>query len=275
MPATRPRIGVAPCFFHADPARPIFKGKTLLYLEESLSHWLMREGALPLLLPTAAAPLTVRELLQEVDAVVLQGGADVCPASYGETPLRPEWCGDRVRDEYEIALVRACLELDKPLLGVCRGLQTINVALGGTLCQDIATQRPECAPHRDWEAYDALRHPLRLEPDSWLARLHPGAEAWVNSVHHQCVERLGAGLRVEARAPDGTVEAVRYAPREPDAEPASAAPFVYAVQWHPEFHDPADASLLSGRPLVRMLLQAVEARATPTRALEEGVWLAG
>ncbi|HEX8830997.1 MAG TPA: gamma-glutamyl-gamma-aminobutyrate hydrolase family protein, partial [Longimicrobium sp.] len=162
----RPRIGLAPCFFHADPQRPVFKGKTLLYLEESLSHWLQRAGALPYMLPTPAGGVTAGELLAQVDGLVLQGGSDVCPGSYGEEPLRPEWCGDSVRDAYEIELVRACMAADKPVLGVCRGMQVLNVALGGTLWQDLATQNPACRTHRDWDVYDALSHDIRIDPDS-------------------------------------------------------------------------------------------------------------
>jgi len=258
---TRPRIGVAPCFFHADPQRPIFKGKTLLYLEESLSHWLQRGGALPLMLPTPAAGLDPRELLGEIDGLVLQGGSDVCPGCYGEEPLRPEWGGDSVRDHYEMELVRLCMEADKPVLGVCRGMQVLNVALGGTLWQDLATQKEGCGCHRDWSIYDQLFHDLEIEPGSWMAGFYSdAAAARVNSVHHQGVRELGRGLRVEAvSADDGVVEAVRYDPSG-RASADTASPFAYGVQWHPEFHEPADAALLDGGPILSAFLRAVEAR---------------
>jgi putative glutamine amidotransferase len=258
---TRPRIGLPPCFFHADPQRPVFKGKTLLYLEESLSHWLQRAGALPLMLPTLGGGVTVDELLAEVDGLVLQGGSDVCPGSYGEEPLRPEWCGDPVRDAYEIELVRACIAADKPVLGVCRGMQVMNVALGGTLWQDLVTQNPACRTHRDWDVYDALSHDVRVEPGSWLATWTGDAEARrVNSVHHQGVRTLGRGLRAEAvSVEDGVVEAVRYDP-EGGAAPEEAAPFAYGVQWHPEFQDAADTTLMDGAPVLAAFLRAVNAR---------------
>lgn len=260
MSSARPRIGLAPCFFHADPTRAIFKGKTLLYLEESLAHWLQRAGALPFLLPTPGGEIGVRDLLAEMDGLVLQGGSDVAPGSYGEAPLRPEWAGDAVRDRYEIELVRACLEMEMPVLGVCRGMQVLNVALGGTLYQDIQTQRPECSVHRDWEVYCELRHRVRFEPGSRLSRLYPGQmEATINTVHHQGVRELGQGLAVEARADDGIVEAVRY----------ESAGFVYGVQWHPEFHDPADPELLDGRPILEMFLDAVAARRGESRRSED------
>jgi putative glutamine amidotransferase len=258
---TRPRIGVAPCFFHADPQRPIFKGKTLLYVEESLSHWLQRGGALPFMLPTPAGDVSIDDLLGQVDGLVLQGGSDVCPGCYGEEPLKPEWCGDSVRDQHEIALVRACLQRDVPVLGICRGMQVLNVALGGSLWQDIATQNPQCRTHRDWNVYDQLFHEVRFEPDSWIARLYGGCPGGrVNTVHHQGVRRLGDGLRLEAVSPDdGIVEAVRYDPTD-DGDPDSASPWAYGVQWHPEFQDPADASLLHGTPILAAFLRAVGSR---------------
>jgi putative glutamine amidotransferase len=248
------RIGVASCFFHADPTRPIFKGKTLLYLEQSLAHWLMAGGAVPLLLPTPAAGIRAEDLLGGVDGLVLQGGSDVAPESYGEPPIRPEWAGDRVRDRYETDLVRAAIALSRPVLGICRGLQILNVIFGGTLIQDIATQCPGFLTHREFERYDQLQHDVAVEPDSWLARMYPGrARVRVNTVHHQAVKALGRGLRVEARSvPDGLVEAVRYQPEGPEQR----EPWIYAVQWHPEFQNPADSSLLPTAPLRDRFLEA-------------------
>lgn len=237
-------IGVAPCFFHADPTRPIFKGKTLLYMEEELSHWLIVGGALPHLLPTTTGVVEARDLLEDVDALVLQGGSDLSPTSYGEEPQRPEWKGDAVRDRNETALIRAAMEMDKPVLGVCRGLQMINVALGGTLQQDIIG-------HRDYEKYDKLQHDVTFEPGSLLGQRYGGTGGRVNSVHHQGINRLAPELIVEARAvPDGVIEAVRYA----------GEPFVYAVQWHPEFQKPSDTGLLDTAPLREMFFEAARVR---------------
>ncbi len=107
-------------------------------------------GALALVIPSPDGPtkrgdVTLHDYAAMLDGLVLQGGSDVWPGSYGEEPLKPEWSGDRVRDEYEIALLRAFIDAGKPVLGVCRGLQVINVAFGGTLYQDIATQQPEAS----------------------------------------------------------------------------------------------------------------------------------
>jgi putative glutamine amidotransferase len=256
MPNDPLRIGLASCFFHADPTRPIFKGKTLLYMEESLAHWLMAASAVPQLLPTPAADVGAEDLISGVDALVLQGGTDVAPKSYGETPLRPEWAGDRVRDRYETELVRAAMSLDRPVLGICRGLQMLNVIFGGSLIQDIGTQCPGFLTHREYERYDRLQHDISIEPDSWLAGAYPErARGRVNTVHHQAIKALGRGLKVEARSvPDGLIEAVRY------EAATEKSPWIYAVQWHPEFQDPSDSSLLPTAPLRQLFLEAAMER---------------
>jgi putative glutamine amidotransferase len=258
---SRPRLGVSACFFHADPKRNLFKGKTLLYAEESMLHWLMAGGAVPMLLPRASGALTPADLLEGIDGLVLQGGSDMSPRHYGEEPLRPEWEGDAARDLYEMELVRLSLAADKPVLGICRGAQVLNVALGGTLYQDIESLHPGRRVHRNWEIYDQHGHELEVTPGSALARWYPAAvpgPARVNSVHHQGLNTLGRGLVVEARSiPDGVVEAVRY-------DGGAAGPFAYGVQWHPEFIRPGEPGLLDPQVLLAGFLEQVAAR-TPRR----------
>jgi putative glutamine amidotransferase len=240
------KIGISSCFFHADPQRPIFKGKTLLYLEQSIAQWVMSEGVLAYLIPAPAlgSPVQLPDLAREMDGLVLQGGSDVSPQSYGEQPLRPEWSGDFVRDQYEIALVNAFRAQAKPVLGICRGAQLLNVAFGGTLYQDIPTQVKGAQKHRDWDVYDQNFHSLSLE--GGLRALNADkAVARVNSVHHQAIKDLGQGLKPEAHSvEDGLIEAVR----------AEAGPYLVAVQWHPEFQDPQDPSLFDGKLLLRDFL---------------------
>ena len=117
------RIGVSACIMHADPTRNLFKGKTLLYAEESMLQWLMAEGALPVLLPRASGALWAKDLVAGlgIDGLLLQGGADMAPESYGETPARPEWSGDRARDVYEMERNELCLKADKPVLACAGG----------------------------------------------------------------------------------------------------------------------------------------------------------
>jgi len=224
-----PRIGVSACLMHPDPTRAFFKGKTLLYAEESLLRWVQNAGAFPVVIPRPVGKVDTLAIVSALDGVLLQGGADVAPENYGEAPARPEWCGDAVRDTYELAVVRACLELDRPVLGVCRGVQLLNVALGGSLFQDVETMHPGQRVHRAWEVYDRHGHDVAFEHQSFLGRVYGRDQGRVNSVHHQAVKELGRGLVVEARSmPDGVVEAVRF------ASPDSTC-FALGVQWHPEF----------------------------------------
>ena len=244
----RLKIGISACFMHADPERPLFTGKTLQYVEQSIAHWIMSTGALAVMIPsptgaTQRGDVTLDHYAQWLDGLVLHGGADVSPRSYGEEPLQQRWAGDRIRDEYEIDLVGAFEREGKPVFGVCRGLQLLNVAYGGTLYQDIQTQRPEALVHRNAAIYDHNFHTVDILPGSRLAGLYPEASrVKVNSIHHQAIKDLAAGFVVEAVSnEDGLIEAIRRA----DA----TKPYLAAVQWHPEFHHPLsdtidDAALL-------------------------------
>ena len=259
MTAGRLKIGISACFFHADPNRPVFTGKTLQYVEQSIAHWVMSTGALAVMIPnpvgdTRRGDVTLDHYAQWLDGLLLEGGSDVWPGSYGETPLQDKWSGDRIRDDYEKALVAAFTKVDKPIFGVCRGLQLLNVAFGGTLYQDIATQRPEALAHRDAGLYDRHFHEVEWVPGSRLAGLYPGTGKFkVNSVHHQGIKDLAPGFVVEARsATDGIIEAV--------CRPGAS--FVAAVQWHPEFHRD-DWGTLDDTPILNDFLSAVRAAQPP------------
>ena len=155
-------------------------------------------------------PVSYTHLPEYLDGLLLQGGADVNPQSYGEEPMHPDWAGDMVRDAYEMELLHEFIEAGKAVLGICRGAQVINVALGGTLYQDIATQI-EGAGTPVHDDYDRPSHAIAWDKDSGLAKLYPGSSGGnVISIHHQSSKTLGRGLKVEARGEsDGIVEAVR------------------------------------------------------------------
>lgn len=228
--SSRIRIGVTANFFHSDPDRKVFRHKTLQYLEERMALSLARAGAVPVLLPDLKDDDGTDALLEIVDGIVLAGGADVSPQSYGEAPLRPEWGGDAVRDGYEIRLIRRAAERGVPVLGICRGLQVLDVALGGTLWQDIGTQVDGALVHRDWHRYDENGHTVRVAEHSWIARVYDGRVALdVNSIHHQGIRELAPDLRATAWAPDGIIEAVEHIDRHR---------FLVGVQWHPEWLEP-------------------------------------
>src|SRR6266404_4679642 len=134
------KIGISACFFHADPERLVFKGKTLQYVEQEMAHWVMQKDTMALMIPSpdgdsrrSGSRVTVGDYARELDGLVLMGGSDVSPESYGEKPLKPEWAGDRIRDVYEIALVEDFVKQRRPVLGLCRGLQLLNVTYQGTL----------------------------------------------------------------------------------------------------------------------------------------------
>jgi putative glutamine amidotransferase len=255
----RLKIAISACFFHPDPGRKAAPSKTLQFIEQSTAHWVMALGALPVMVPAPAGDtfrgdVVLDHYAQWLDGLVLHGGADVWPGSYGEEPLRPEWSGDRHRDAYEIALVKAFEAAGKPVFGICRGLQLINVAHGGTLYQDIATQKPGALTHRDAAAYDLNFHHVEILPDTRLAELLPGERRHkINSVHHQGIKDLAPGFAVEALSPDdGVIEAIRH----------QGAAWVAAVQWHPEFHFP-QLGVVDDTPLLHDFLQAARAARKP------------
>lgn len=272
MPDNRLKIGLSACFSHADPTRSLFTNKTLQYVEQSIAHWLMSAGAMVVMVPcptgeTARGDVKLSHYAGWLDGVVMHGGADVWPGSYGEEPLKDAWIGDRIRDLYDLALVEAFEQAGKPIFGVCRGLQLINVAFGGTLYQDIETQHghPETLRHRDAVTYDQNFHEIDLVEGSRLAGLYPGVlRARVNSIHHQAVKDLAPGFVVEAwSAPDRIPEAIR--------RPVTGSRgYIAATQWHPEFHKIGGSTLDDTPILMDFLAACTQARARhrpPPRSL--------
>jgi gamma-glutamyl-gamma-aminobutyrate hydrolase PuuD len=254
LPSTTLKIGISARLFHPRPEGRGLQARTLQYLEQSVAHWIMSREVIVFMIPTVvsdglinASPVRLGDYARALDGLVLQGGADVSPYTYGEDPLSKEWAGDRLRDVYEIELMHEFVEAGKPVLGICRGAQLINVAFGGTLYQDIRTQLPEAGVHVT-EAYEKHRHAMRIEPGSKLAALYPGLErSEVNSIHHQSIKTLGRHLAVEAWSePDEVIEAVR----------GTGKSYILAVQWHPEFHPPGDRTLLDSTPILEEFLRA-------------------
>lgn len=252
------KIGVSARIFHPEEGAKGLRGRTLQYLEESIAQWVMSRDVLVFMIPTVntnglvhPSSIRLRDYAKHLDGLVLQGGADVSPQSYAEAATRPEWGGDRVRDMYELELLHEFIEAGKPVLGICRGCQLINVALGGTLYQDIATDVPTSIVHVN-EEYDRLHHAIQFPPGSSLATLFASdsetRKEWVvNSIHHQAVKDLGRDLSVEAvSGGDNITEAIRY----------RKAPFVMGLQWHPEFHRAGGPELLDCTPILDGFLRA-------------------
>lgn len=190
---------------------------------------LVTAGAVPWLVPLLEGDeATLRALYARLDGLFLAGGVDIDPARYGEQ--RRPCCdrGDSARDWAELALVRWAVAESKPVFGVCRGVQAINVACGGSLYQDVGEEHPGALKH-DWfpavtgRPRDFLAHPVRIEPSSRLAAILGATELPVNSMHHQGIRQLAPGLVATAFAPDGIVEGIE--------RPGG---YLIGVQWHPE-----------------------------------------
>lgn len=202
-------------------------------------------GALPWLVPLLAPDeSTIRQIYDKLDGVFLMGGADVGPTEYGEACLPCCQETDSARDWTEVRLTRWAVADGKPLFGICRGIQLINAALGGTLYQDLAEQRPESIRHDYFSCggafpRDFLSHSVRIEPTSRLCTILDSAEMAVNSMHHQGIRDLAPNLTPTAFAPDGLIEGFE----------GSGAAFLLGVQWHPE--ELADTS-----PPMKRLFQA-------------------
>jgi putative glutamine amidotransferase len=217
-----PIIGI-PCYAaeRAGTLRPLYGNN------QSYARAVLRAGGAPLLIPPAEESVlaTIAGLL---DGVLLSGGGDVDPHNYGEAPL-PE-CGapEAERDATELFLARWALEKRLSLLGICRGIQVLNVVRGGSLYQDIPSQREQPLRHNCVdEGYDFIAHSVTIDPHSRLGAIAGQSVTHVNSFHHQALKALGDGLSVAATADDGIVEAVELLDY----------PFGFGVQWHPELMD--------------------------------------
>lgn len=181
-------------------------------------------GGEVLFLPCNPDKSNCKQLVDLVDGLIAPGGHDVDPAFYGEEKL--DVCGElfRFEDEYDMELIRETVKQGKPVLGICRGMQIINVLFGGSLYQDLPTQYSKEIIHTRAENVKESFHTVNIEPDSYLGKMiGEFVDVTVNTSHHQAVKRVAEGFTVTAKAPDGTIEAI-------ENEDAS----VLAVQWHPE-----------------------------------------
>jgi len=205
-----------------------------------------RAGGVPVILPVLD-PDWVEYFLPVVNGILLTGGGDVAPSRYGAMPTAETQNVDPMRDAFEIRLIQAAIEADMPLLATCRGMQVLNVAMGGSLVQHV--------PHATGQEHDRVDrwregvHRVKIEPDSHLAEAMGATEVEVNSIHHQAVDQAAPGTRAVAWADDETVEAIEV----------PGSPHIVAVQWHPE--------LLEDWPeqqgLFRQLVEHAAARARP------------
>jgi putative glutamine amidotransferase len=207
-------------------------------------------GGVPIILPPQHG--NVDEVLSVIDGLLLSGGGDIRPDRYGDDQVHPTTYGiDDLRDEFEIALVRAAIAGEIPVLCICRGIQVLNVALGGTLVQDIADQLTDEIHHAQAEIGIPRQdpsHAVQVEPDSRLAAIYGDDRIEANSFHHQALKQVSPNLKVVAHSPDGIVEAVE----------GCGSSWVLGVQWHPEMMFEAHAE--HRRPLEALVSAAIEQR---------------
>ena len=211
MSATLPRIGITMYGCNEEGSYSIPRE----YIDS-----IERAHGIPLILPPVH---NVQAVLEQIDAVVLIGGGDLCPACYGGSDHEQIYMTDPQRDAYEIELTQAVLESDKPVLGICRGLQVLNTVLGGTLHEHLPDVYGESIKHR-LPPRKPVNHEITVVADSMLAKIMGELTFSAPSWHHQCLDQVADELTVVAKAPDGVIEAVQW----------TAKKWCLAIQWHPE-----------------------------------------
>ena len=217
----KPVIGIIPMIDDDD---------NTYYVVQQCMQALLAAGAVPVLLPVCADPEITERSAGLIDGLLMPGAPDLEPSLYGEEKL--PCCGQTTpaRDDAEIALLKKMMELDKPVFGFCRGLQLLNVVLGGTLYQDLPSQLGREVIHRQQPPFSELSHAVNIVAGTPLAELIPQERLMVNSVHHQGIKDHARNLVIMARSDDGLVEGA-YLP---------GYRYVFGVQWHPEFTAASD-----------------------------------
>lgn len=243
------KIGISSCFMYPNKDRTVFGPKMLNYLENDMARYLSKEGVLPVLIPDVEDKF-LAPILKEIDGFVFQGGSDLAPETYGEEPIG-KWKGDPYRDQYELKIIDFAIKNQKPVFGICRGFQLMNTYFGGTLYQDIATQKPKLNSHRSADLYDNIKHSIHFVENAYLAKVYKGVkDPHVNTVHHQAIKDLGNNLEVYATSEDNLIEAFGYT-EEPTGK-------VFGVQWHPEFSHTLSDEVIDADKLYNAFLEHVK-----------------
>lgn len=205
-------------------------------VQENYIESVYKAGGLPILIPTLPTDADPSRYLQELDGIIFTGGEDISPLVYGEEPIKELGHTDINRDKWEISLYRAALDMKKVVLGICRGIQLMNVAEGGTVYQDIYVQHKGAFGHLPrTQAMESYHHHINVDTDSLLYRIYGQEKMVVNSFHHQAIKNLAAPFSVTARSADGIIEGVEREDKD----------FVLGVQFHAEALPPLDSSYLA------------------------------
>jgi len=220
-----PLIGITPGLSALPLNRPQTKRESSVILQERYCAAIANAGGVPVILSVTYWRSAIHGLLDRLDGLLVSGGNfDIHPGYYGEKPLRALGEIQPRRTSFELAIIRLALEKDWPVLGICGGAQAINVALGGSLYQDIATQLPNAGNHQQASKKTTGGHSIRIRCGTLLHRILRRENLEVNTTHHQAIKRLGKGLVINATAEDGLIEGIE----------SPGHSFVLGVQWHPE-----------------------------------------
>ena len=219
----RPSIGITPDASLSTPESPFVKYE----VKAAYADAVLRAGGLPFILPYTDDRGLLEQYLDRVSGILITGGAfDIPPELYGEQARPGLGQLKQGRTNFELAVLKLALQRKLPVLGICGGMQLLNVAYGGTLIQDIGTEVPNARPHEQTHDRAQPQHPIDVKDQTVLSECVGGkGQLMVNSTHHQAVKDVGAGLVASAAAPDGVVEAI---------ESISKDQFALGVQWHPE-----------------------------------------
>lgn len=240
----RPSIGITP-----DLISPADGAPARYELKTAYTEAVIRAGGLPWVLAIADDSGVIEASLDRISGLVITGGAfDIHPSAYGETPREGLGPQKPARTQFESALLRAAMKRNLPVLGVCGGMQLLNVVLGGTLFQDLHREVPSAKEHEQKHDRAQPQHPVEIHEGTTLAELLGKGQLMVNSTHHQAVHTLGQNLIASATAPDGVIEGIEL----------KGHPFAVGVQWHPE-------SLIHALPLHLGLYKGLVQKAREAR----------
>jgi putative glutamine amidotransferase len=226
-PKKLPLIGLTMDHSPVKDVRSFAIGADIYYLNDVYVRYVERVLCRFVGLPTTEKLSVVDDLVGDLDGLLLTGGNHVFAGAYGEELSAKQGQYDPPRTFFEIALIKSALQLNKPIYGICRGCQMLNVAMGGSLYQDIPTQLTQVGEHRSLNKPVWNFHSVQIKSGTVLSHILQQTEARVSSSHVQAINKIGSGLTVAAQAPDGIVEAIEIAGKK----------FVIGVQWHPEVMD--------------------------------------